>query len=60
MQNHSHANSLTSYETLTKFGHGNVKESETEDDKVAQSGGLEINKDMIFLTPKVNHAKKRI
>jgi hypothetical protein len=29
MQNHSHANSLTSYETLNKFGHGNVKESET-------------------------------
>ena len=40
MQNHSHANSLTSYETLTKFGHGNVKESETEDDKKSQSRGL--------------------
>ena len=36
IQNHSQANSLTSYPTLTKFGLGNAKESETEDDKKSQ------------------------
>ncbi len=56
-QNHSHANSLRSYETLRKVGQGKEEETETEDHK-SQKKGFEISKEMIFLTPKVAHVKK--